>query len=335
MITKSITSFLFFLFVLVADAQTATLPSAEIPFVPPPIYSALTRDGNTLIATKATQSANAQPGTATSEAHSVTHTDAPVYEVYAIRYASIPDFPVNALITGAAPDRKLAIAMTIWLIRGNGRVILVDSGFYRPQFFKEFKVEGFLKPSDAVAQSGITPALTAEDVTDVIITHMHWDHADGVDLFPHARIWLQKDEYTYYTGEAWQSPRTHGGIEPEDVLAAVKLNLAGRVTLVNGDAQEIFPGITCYIGGKHTFQSQFVGVNTKAGTVILASDNMYLYENLEKHVPIAQTLDAASNLRAQDRMKQLAASPNLIIPGHDPLVFNKFPKINDRTVRIE
>lgn len=78
-----------------------------------------------------------------------------------------------------------------------------------------------------------------------------------------------------------------------------------------------------------------MGVNTKAGTVILASDNMYLYENLEKHVPIAQTLDAASNLRAQDRMKQLAASPRLIVPGHDPTVFEKFPKVSERVVRIE
>jgi glyoxylase-like metal-dependent hydrolase (beta-lactamase superfamily II) len=255
----------------------------------------------------------------------------PVYEVFAIRYASIPDFPVNALVTGADPSRKLSIAMTVWLVRGNGRNILVDSGFYRPQFFKNWKVDDFAKPSDAVAQAGVKP----EEITDVIITHMHWDHADGMDLFPNARIWLQKDEYTYYTGEAWQQPRTHGGIDPDDVLAAVKLNLAGRLSMVNGDAQEILPGITCYTGGKHTFQSQFVGVNTRAGTVVLASDNMYLYENLEKHAPIAQTLDAASNLRAQDRMKQLAASPRLIVPGHDPAVFEKFPKVSERVVKIE
>jgi glyoxylase-like metal-dependent hydrolase (beta-lactamase superfamily II) len=264
---------------------------------------------------------------------------APVYEVFAIRYASIPGFPVNALIAGADPQRKLSIAMTIWLIRGNGHNILVDSGFYHPQFFTQFKVESFIKPSEAVGQPGIMPAgqpaLTAEDITDVVITHMHWDHADGMDLFPKARIWLQKDEYTYYTGEAWQSRRTHGGIDPDDVLAIVKLNLGGRVALVNGDAQQIFPGITCYTGGKHTFQSQYLGVNTKAGTVILASDNMYLYENLEKHVPIAQTLDAASNLRAQDRMKQLAASPRLIVPGHDPAVVEKFPKVSESIVRIE
>jgi glyoxylase-like metal-dependent hydrolase (beta-lactamase superfamily II) len=281
-----------------------------------------------------TPSADAAPATPTASSAAT-----PVYEVFAIRYASIPGFPVKALIAGADPQRKLSIAMTVWLIRGNGRNILVDSGFYRSQFFKQFKVEGFIRPSDAVSQPGITsagqPALTADDITDLVITHMHWDHADGMDLFPRARIWLQKDEYTYYTGEAWQQPRTHGGIDPDDVLAAVKLNLAGRVALVNGDAQEIFPGITCYTGGKHTFQSQYVGVNTKAGTVILASDNMYLYENLEKHVPIAQTLDAASNLRAQDRMKQLASSLRLIVPGHDPAVFDKFPKVSGNVVRIE
>ena len=71
---------------------------------------------------------------------------------------------------------------------------------------------------------------------------MHWDHADGMDLFPKARIWIQKDELQYYAGEAWQSRTTHGGIDPDDVLQAVKLNTQGRVGLVNGDAQEILPG---------------------------------------------------------------------------------------------
>jgi glyoxylase-like metal-dependent hydrolase (beta-lactamase superfamily II) len=255
----------------------------------------------------------------------------PEYEVYAIRYATIADFPVAALVKGADPARKLDIAMTIWLVKGNGRIILVDSGFYREQFLKQWKPKDFVTPSQALASVGLNP----EDVTDVIITHMHWDHADGMDLFPKARIWLQKDEYTYYTGEAWQHKDTHGGIDKDDVLAVVRLNTEGRVGMVNGDEQEIIPGIICYTGGKHTYQSQYVGVRTKKDTIVLASDNMYLYENLDKHMPIAQTLDAESNLRAQDRMKQIAASPRLIVPGHDPAVFQRFPRVNDRVVRIE
>jgi glyoxylase-like metal-dependent hydrolase (beta-lactamase superfamily II) len=255
----------------------------------------------------------------------------PQYEVYAIRYATIPEFPVASLVAGADRERKLDIAMLVWLVRGNGRNILVDSGFYRDQFFRQWHVIDYVKPSEALRGAGLSP----DDITDVVVTHLHWDHADGMDLFPKARIWIQKDELQYYAGEAWQSRGTHGGIDPEDVLMAVKLNTQGRIGLVNGDAQEIIPGVTCYTGGRHTYASQYVGVTTRAGIVVLASDNMYLYENLEKHLPIAATLDRDSNLRAQDRMKQLAASERLIIPGHDPAVMKNFAQSGERVVKIQ
>jgi len=188
--------------------------------------------------------------------------------------------------------------MMVWLVRGKGRNILVDSGFYREQFFRQWHVSDLVKPSEAVKRAGVQP----EEITDVIITHTHWDHADGMDLFPNARVWIQKDELEYYAGEGWQAKNTHGGIDPDDVLAVVKLNTQARVGLVNGDGQEILPGVTCYTGGKHTYASQYVAVKGQAGTIVLANDSVYLYENLEKHAPIAATLDAASNLRAQDRM---------------------------------
>jgi len=256
----------------------------------------------------------------------------PGYEIYAISYGVIPDFPVSSLVAGAEAARKLDIQMMVWLLKGpGGRNILVDSGFYREKFFKQWKVKDFIKPSEAVAKVGLKP----EEITDVIITHMHWDHADGLDLFPKARIWIQKDEYTYYTGEAWQARNTHGGIDPEDVLALVKCNTEGRVKLVNGDDQEPIIGVRFYTGGRHTYASQYVSVNTKAGTAVIASDNLYLYENLEKHAPIAQTLDAGSNLKAQERMKQLASDPRLIVPGHDPAIFARFPKPGGGVAKIE
>jgi hypothetical protein len=104
--------------------------------------------------------------------------------------------------------------------------------------------------------------------------------------------------------------------------------------LIDGDAREFLPGITAYTGGKHTYASQFIGVRTSAGTVVIASDNMYLYENLNKRLPIAQTLDSASNLRAQDRMRTIASHPRLIVPGHDPAVFARFGSSSRGVVRI-
>jgi glyoxylase-like metal-dependent hydrolase (beta-lactamase superfamily II) len=252
------------------------------------------------------------------------------YEVFAIRYATIPAFPVAGLVQGAEGDRKLDIAMMVWLIRGGGRNVLVDSGFYRPQFFKDWKVEGFLRPDEAVALAGVPP----EEVTDVILTHAHWDHADGADLFPKARIWIQKDEYAYYTGAAWQSDGKHGGIEPDDVRFLLSANLAGRLHLVDGEA-EILPGIRVHTGGRHTFASQYVSVDTKPGSIVLASDNLYLYENLEKHLPIAQTFDAQSNLAAQKRMTELVKDVKFIVPGHDPAVMTRFTRVRERVVRIE
>jgi len=252
------------------------------------------------------------------------------YDVYAIRYATIPQFPVSGLIKGAEESRKLDIAMMVWLIRGGGRNVLVDSGFYRPQFFKSWTVTEFVRPDQAVALAGVKP----EEITDIILTHTHWDHADGADLFPKAQIWIQKDEYAYYTGAAWQSGGKHGGIDPEDVLFLLRANTEGRLHLVDGD-REILPGIRVYIGGRHTWQSQYVAVNARPGTVILASDNLYLYENLDKRLPIAQTFDSTANLAAQDRMKEIVKEVRFIVPGHDPAVLTRFRKVSERVVRIE
>src|ERR1700692_2952518 len=79
------------------------------------------------------------------------------YDVYAIRYATIPGFPVADLIKGADESRKIDIAMMVWLVRGGGRNIVVDSGFYRPQFFKSFKATDFVRPDEAVARAGVKP----------------------------------------------------------------------------------------------------------------------------------------------------------------------------------
>ncbi len=247
-------------------------------------------------------------------------TPAPRYEVHAVRFASVP-YQVRNLVAGAEGGRSINIAFTIWTVRGAGHVVLVDAGFYRDKFKDRWKPQEFVKPSDALLKGlGIAP----EAVTDIVLTHSHWDHADGVDLFPNARVWIQKDEYTYYIGDNGTVAHT-GGVDADDAKVLFALNASGRVSLVDGDAKEILPGISVFTGGKHTFGSQFVSVRTNLGVVILPSDNAYLYENLEKKLPIAQTLDAASNLAAQARMLQMADSPKFVIPGHDPVVFERFP----------
>jgi glyoxylase-like metal-dependent hydrolase (beta-lactamase superfamily II) len=222
------------------------------------------------------------------------------------------------------------IQMMVWLVRGAGnRNVLIDTGFHRDRLIRSWKPRDFVRPSDALAKVG----LRAEQITDLVITHLHWDHAGGVDLFPNARVWIQKEEYDYYRSPAVRGTRT--GVDAEDLAVLERLEAQGRLMLVPGDAQEILPGITVYTGGRHTYASQYAGVQTAAGTVVVESDNLYLYENLEKRLPIAQTLDAASNLRAQERMLRIASSPRLIVPGHDPAVFARFPNPGGGVAKIE
>ena len=197
--------------------------------------------------------------------------------------------------------------------------------------FPDMQLKDFIRPDKAVAKLGIKP----EEINDIIITHMHFDHAGSLDLFPKAQIWIQKDEFVYYTSTAWQPKGNNFGVDPEDVQALVKLNTEGRVTLIDGDDQEPIKGIKVYTGSRHTYASQYLGVNTKVGTVVLASDNISLYENLEKHLPIGLTFDKEANLKAQERMKQIASSPRLIVPGHDPAVFKRFPKPGNGIAKIE
>jgi len=253
---------------------------------------------------------------------------APAYEVYAVRFATVRDFPLSGLVAGADSTQRTDIAMTVWLLRGDGRTVLLDAGFYRDRFVSRWKPVDFERPSQAIARVGVKP----EDVTDIIVSHIHWDHLDGVDLFPNARVWIQRAEYEHYVDSTGQ--RRDRAIDSVDASMLHALRQAGRVRLVDGDAREILPGITVYTGGRHTFASQYVGVHTDAGEVVLASDNAYLYENLERHRPIAQTLDSTANRQAQERMAKLATSARLVVPGHDPTVFVRFPSPGNGVARI-
>ena len=255
-----------------------------------------------------------------------------MYDVYAVRYGTLSQFPVASLIAGGDPSKRLDIAMMVWVIRAPGatagHTILMDAGFYRDKFIARWKPVDYVRPSLALERLGIR----AEEVTDIIVSHVHWDHLDGADLFPDARVWIQRAEYEYYVDSAGRPRRST--IDSLDARMLDELRRAGRIQFVDGDSVEVFPGIRVFTGGKHTFASQYATVATSSGTVVLASDNAYLYENFERRRPIAQTLDSVSNLAAQARMLRLAGEVRRVVPGHDPEVFTRFPDPGGGVARV-
>lgn len=266
-----------------------------------------------------------------SAAGITTAADSPEYSIVAIRLADSPGDRVAEMVMGAPPDERIDSIYAMWLIRGAGRKILFDSGFHRERWFKEWTIKDYLRPDEAVKLAGVQP----EEITDIVISHAHWDHLGGIDLFPKATVWIQKEEFRYYTGEAWQAGGDHGGIDPEDVQALVRINTEGRVRLVDGDNVEIFPGIRAYTGARHTYASQYLCVGGNP-PFVLASDNSYLWRNLLERKASATFSDAdhPANIKNQARMIELAGSIDRVIPGHDALQFQKYPT-QGRIARIK
>ena len=263
-------------------------------------------------------------------AASASRAQSPSYSIQAIRIADSPGDSVGEMVIGAPKDEKIDTMYAVWLIRGGGHNILFDSGFHRERWFKLWTIKDFLRPDEAVKLAGVKP----EEITDIVVSHAHWDHMGGIDLFPKATVWIQKEEFRYYTGDAWQAGGQHGGIDPDDIQELVKLNTDGRVRLIDGDNVEILPGIRAYTGGRHTFASQYLLVEGSPNFV-LASDNACLYRSLIEHKPSAtfSTGDYAASIAAQKRMVELAGSVDRVVPGHDALQFKKF-KTEGRITQI-
>jgi len=257
------------------------------------------------------------------------------YEVYVLRYAAVRNpIPISVWSLNGPKDKTVNIDFVIWLIKGsNGRNILVDAGFLKdiPEA-KEFDPVNYVRPDSMLMKIGVRP----ESIGDIVLSHPHWDHIDGVGLFPNAHIWIQKDDYNYFTGALTEKPDSNSGFNKRDILKMMELKKADKVTLVDGDNKEVMPGITVYTGSRHTYNSQYVLVNTGTEKIILASDNIWIYYSLEHMVPasVGGTLDPAGYVRAMQRMKTLASDIKYVIPGHDARMFSIFPAVTDGVVRI-
>jgi glyoxylase-like metal-dependent hydrolase (beta-lactamase superfamily II) len=255
-----------------------------------------------------------------------------VYEVYAIEYAaSLGRSAVKDIAVGSASQDSIAFSFYIWYLKGdNGRRILVDTGFLRDSGGTGMPLREYQRPDLALRRIGVGP----DEITDVIITHPHYDHIGGLGLFGRAAVWMQKNDYAYFVGEAWQKGANNAGLDRRDVPGIVRANTEGRLQFVNGDSVEIIPGVRVFTGSKHTFESQHLLVNTKAEKVLLASDDAWFYCNIDSLLSIPLVFDQGAYVRQLRRMKTLVSAPGLIVPGHDPQVLSRFTKVASGVVRI-
>ena len=241
------------------------------------------------------------------------------YEVYAVKYAHHARRASENFIGGDSHDGPMPLDYFVWLIRGEGREIVVDTGFSAPMAAKRQR-DHIRCPTEGLALLDVD----ANKIKDVVITHLHYDHVGNFDLFPAATFHLQDLEMNYATGRHMGKPVFSGAYELEDVVGMVRRVYAGRVRFHDGDA-EIAPGISLHLIGGHTMGLQVVRVATRRGWVVVASDASHFYANMEQARPFPIVYSVADMVQGYDRLRALADSPAHIIPGHDPLVLERYP----------
>lgn len=255
------------------------------------------------------------------------------YTIFALKFASLKfKLPLAYAAVGSNSKDSIQGCYMIYLLKGNnGRTVLVDAGFSETPAMYSMSNFEYTRPDSILEKINIHPG----DITDIIITHPHWDHVGCINLFPNAMAWMQEKDFNYFVGTAWQKEGDASEFNTKDVQKIIQKNLDKKLTLVKGDNIEIIPGIKVFIGSKHTYESQYALVGSGDSAVIIASDNAWFYYNLVNLLPIPITFDAKAYVRNLTRMRTMVKNIDFIIPGHDPLVFLKFPAVTEDVVKIK
>ncbi len=246
----------------------------------------------------------------------------PEYEVFALRYAvSGPKAQHEVLIWPDDHTAQMPLDFYIWAVRGGGRTIVLDTGF-DPASAQRRGRDLMRSPIDALKKIDIDAA----EVKDVVLSHMHWDHAGHWHEFPKATFHLQDAEMTYCTGRCMCYEPLRRTFDVEQVTTAVRHVFADRVKFHDGSA-EIAPGITLHLVGGHSGGMQIMRVPTARGWVVLASDATHFWHNIRKRSPFVIVHNLQKMIEGWLLCEELADGPDHIIPGHDPAVLRRFPKV--------
>jgi glyoxylase-like metal-dependent hydrolase (beta-lactamase superfamily II) len=251
------------------------------------------------------------------------------YEILALKYAELTTRRrFESFVAADDHDGPHPIDYFVWVIRNADRTIVVDTGFDAAEGAKRGrKVDR--APAAALEQIGVA----AGSVEQVVVTHLHYDHAGTLGAFPKARFHLQEAEMAYATGPCMCHNFLRYPFTVEHVCDMVRNVYSGRVAFHDGDA-EVAPGVTVHKIGGHSRGLQCVRVATATGPVVLASDCSHYYENFEQGKVFPITIDIADVLDGYVRLQALAGSPRRVVPGHDPLVLKRYPALNSQTQGI-
>ena len=246
----------------------------------------------------------------------------PTYRVYALKYAEREARRPDHFLGGDPHDAPMPMDYFVWAIVGADRTWVVDTGFDERDATSRGR-RLVRSVTDALA----TIDIGASTVTDVIVTHFHYDHIGGHGQFPAATFHVQDREMAFATGRHMVDPAVNHSFTAAHVADLVLLVHAGRVVFHDG-AEQLAPGLFVHHVGGHTAGLQIVRVHTDVGWLVLASDASHYYENMESGRPFSIVFDVPAVVAGFDVIRSLAGRQELVVPGHDPLVLQRFEPVS-------
>jgi glyoxylase-like metal-dependent hydrolase (beta-lactamase superfamily II) len=246
-----------------------------------------------------------------------------IYDLYAVKYATHGRTQAANFVDPPDPHEAMPIDYFIWAAVSKARTFVIDMGFTEKTAVDRART--FIRcPAEALGLVGVD----AKGAQDVIVTHFHCDHIGNFDKFPQADFHLQDREMAFATGRNMLNPEYGASMNVDDVVGMVRHLYDQRVRFHDGDA-ELAPGLSVHHIGGHTDGLQCVRVMTKRGWVVVASDACRLYANMETRNPFPIIFDLDMVLAGYDRLRELAESPDHIVPGHAPLVLDRYPAVSE------
>lgn len=265
------------------------------------------------------------------------------YSIWVLEYAAVETFPRSVMLYGPMYQGTKKLPYGFVVLKGKGETILIDTGYdhtgFGRQLAESYGVSNFRHPTEVLAECGVRP----EDVTTVFITHAHFDHMGALDFFPNARFYIQQRELDKWVWSLTLGPEYRflvGGTDPGDIAKAVELARQGRMIPIDGDREDVLPGIDVHLAADtHTYGSMYVtvrndGARQSQDTWVFAGDLIYTYDNLTgldpeapQIVPIGLAVGSQSNLifASADMLKAVGGETRRVIPVHEDRLKTVFP----------
>jgi glyoxylase-like metal-dependent hydrolase (beta-lactamase superfamily II) len=243
-------------------------------------------------------------------------------DVQAIRYGSNEARRSSSYLRWdvyAQADATFTISYFFWVVRGPHGVLLLDTGFDEPVAARRGQ-HLVASMSGCLAAAGVEPG----EVGTIVLSHLHFDHIGNLELFPEAELVVQAAEMEFWSDPIARRPQFASVAERSYLDTVARADAEGRIRRITGDTV-LAPGVTAIGLPGHTPGQQGLRIAGADHGVVLASDAVHYYDELRHDMTFIIVHDVAEMYRSYDRLRAYEASGDVVVPGHDTEVLDRFP----------